>query len=220
MSAVDVLRHQLGVGLKLFKARDPEPAGSLIAARTAEQNVAGSAAKQSRAETTFCRHIKAHGHVLNVLEIGRQNGGHRPWAGDAVAYDFLSVVDDGVPVDLTPHLRDRAPAIYDAIFSIDAIEYLRTPWRVAAEISRMLKPGGFTFHTTIFTTRYEPTPEDFFRFTPDGLKQLFPDLECITAEFDATEQPRDTRQRCRAADIFGGLREGWRVHYCGRKPLR
>ena len=62
---------------------------------------------------------------------------------------------------------------------------------------------------------------NFLRFTPDGLKSLFSDLECLTAEFDATERRREPARRGRSecADIFTGSREGWRVHFCGRKGL-
>ncbi|WP_181706871.1 class I SAM-dependent methyltransferase [Chthonobacter rhizosphaerae] len=174
-----------------------------------------------RAETLFRRQIRQHGRAVRVLEIGHCGQSHAAWLDEGVRHDQRDIVRDGLPADVVSILADIPNGSYDAVFSVDSIEHVRTPWRVADEIARILKPGGITFHTTVFTTRYQPRPEDFFRFTPDGLKSLFESLECLTAEFDATERRRDETRRARrdVGDIFGGTREGWRVHYCGRKPV-
>ncbi len=127
---------------------------------------------------------------------------------------------NGTEDDVLAALQAALSGSLAAIFSVDTIEHLRAPWLVAAEIARVLKPGGVTFHTSVFTTCYQPTPEDFFRFTPEGLKALFAGFECLTAEFDATERRRAAPRHCGTGDIFGGSREGWRVTYAGRKALR
>ncbi|WP_075217861.1 methyltransferase domain-containing protein [Mongoliimonas terrestris] len=174
-----------------------------------------------RAETLFRRQMRQHGQVRRVLEIGHRGHSHGGWLEDGARHDQRDIVVDGMAIDVVSTLGDIPNGSYDAVFSVDTVEYVKSPWRVAEEIQRILKPGGLTFHTTVFTTRYQPRPEDFFRFTPDGLKSLFEDMECLTAEFDATERRRDDRRRPSrdAGDIFGGSREGWRVHFCGRKPV-
>ena len=111
---------------------------------------------------------------------------------------------------------------FDFVFSADVFEHLEKPWITAAEISRILKPGGVTVHSTLFSWRYHPQPVDFWRFSAEGLKSLFPDLDCLDSDFDFTERRRDLRGQGAhvvAPDAFGGWRENVSVFYAGQKPL-
>lgn len=211
------LRSRWGV-LRAAVAGSELTIGGAAAPRTSADLKAYVASGRSRAETLMRRHIDQHGQVRRVLEICRSGCSHRDWFPDAVVHDSCVGAADREPVDLIAALREIPDASFDVVYSVDVIEHLKAPWRVADEIARVLKPGGFTFHTTLFTTCYQPQPEDFFRFTPDGLKSLFGGLECLTAEFDATERRQGGGRRGKACpDIFGGSREGWRVHFAGRK---
>lgn len=213
MSAVQALRNRFGFGLRWAAMTDGAPELPAVVKRVAEGRIDGP----SRAESILRRHVASHGGVRDALEIGRSIFGHGDWLDAGVRHHRRDVVVDGRPNDLVASLRALPTHSYDLVFSIDAIEHVRKPWFVAEEISRILRPGGITFHTTVFTTRYQPQPEDFFRFTPDGLTSLFADLDCVAAEFDATAGKRDP-VRDGLGDIFGGSREGWRVNYAGRKP--
>lgn len=224
MSALEASgRVRIGLGLRLSRvaasALQAARTGTFTAARVAVAPV--SAELPSRSEGILRRHLGTLKDARSVLEICHRDAGHGDWLDAGLRHDQRHVVMEGRPVDMVAALREIPSGSYDAVFSVDAMEYVRTPWRVADEIARILKPGGITYHTTVFTTRYQPQPEDFLRFTPDGLKSLFADLECLTAEFDATERRREPARRGRSdcADIFTGSREGWRVHFCGRKGL-
>lgn len=225
MNAVQVLRDRIGFGWRLRRAatdaRDAALAGSSLVARVAGGVAEITEAPAGRTETLFRRQVKNHGRVRAVLEIGQPGMRHEQWLDGDIRHDGIDVSVDRVPADVASVLREIPAGSYDAVFSVDALEFVKAPWRAADEIVRILRPGGITFHTTVFTTRYQPQPEDFFRFTPDGLKSLFSDLDCVAAEFDATARKRPQRrfERRDPTDIFGGSREGWRVHYCGRKPL-
>jgi hypothetical protein len=35
------------------------------------------------------------------------------------------------------------------------------------------KPGGYIYVATVFEWPYHPSPEDYFRFIPAGLRELF-----------------------------------------------
>lgn len=217
MSAVQGLRSRPGFGQRMLRA-----AGSAIealrpGAAGALPRDAGLAAGKSRTESLLRRHVSSHGRVGAVLEIGAGET-HAGWFGEGVRHACLSVCAGGSAADVVSALRSTPTGSLDLVYSVDALELVKAPWRLAEEIQRVLKPGGLTFHATVFTTRYQPQPEDYFRFTPDGLRCLFDGLDCLTAEFDATER-QGARSRRACADIFGGSREGWRVHYCGRKPL-
>ena len=216
MSAVQGLRDRVGFGQRLLRTAGsvaelfrPSPVGALGVA------AAPAAVAPSRTEALLRRHVAAHGAVGSVLEIGC-GAGLRDWFGPAVRQARVAANDGDAILDA---LRDLPGASFDLVYSVDRLELSRSPWKLAEEIRRLLRPGGITFHATVFTTRYQPQPEDFFRFTPDGLRSLFEGLDCLTAEFDATERPRDRRRRT-CGDIFSSSREGWRVHYCGRKAAR
>ncbi|MGR3607285.1 MAG: class I SAM-dependent methyltransferase [Sulfitobacter sp.] len=117
-----------------------------------------------------------------------------------------------------PHIGD---ASFDFIFSLDVFEHIDRPWLAAKEIQRLLKPGGVTVHSTLFSWRYHPCPIDYWRYSAEGLKSLFDGLECLHADFDFTERRRDLRGRdgnMIECDALGGWRENVRVHYAGRKP--
>jgi ubiquinone/menaquinone biosynthesis C-methylase UbiE len=59
------------------------------------------------------------------------------------------------------------------------VEHVREPYRVVAEIRRVLAPGGYVHFVTPFFHPYHGFPGDFRRFTVDGLKQPVPDWEVV-----------------------------------------
>lgn len=62
---------------------------------------------------------------------------------------------------------------FDAVFSLAVLEHLAMPWVVAAEINKVLKLGGLTFHATHFAFPVHERPWDFWRYTDQGLRVLF-----------------------------------------------
>ena len=112
----------------------------------------------------------------------------------------------------------------DFVYSHDAFEHISKPWIAARNIERILKPGGVVFIATIFAWRYHPVPKDYWRFSHEGLVELFDGLECLEANFNAAFRRLDARgfweskQDSVPIDQFGGWRENWKVYYFGRKP--
>lgn len=165
----------------------------------------------------------------SVLEIGGRKfpRGH---VFDAVSpgaftYNNLDLEHSGVNTlvgDITgcPEIPD---ASYDVVLSVDVFEHVDRPWLAAAEISRILKPGGLSYTSTLFSWRYHPCPIDFWRYTPDALEFLFADLVTVDKDFDTTERRRDQRKQARRdpmpVDALGGWRENVRVFHAGQKPL-
>lgn len=67
----------------------------------------------------------------------------------------------------------------DGAVSESLLEHVANPVKVAAEMSRVLKPGGILYVSAPFVHPYHASPDDFNRWTASGLKALFPDLEII-----------------------------------------
>jgi SAM-dependent methyltransferase len=159
----------------------------------------------------------------SILEIGGRNNPIRDrldltrFAYTAV--DLKKTADFVVVADITncPQIPDNS---YDAVYSVDVFEHINRPWLAAAEIARILKPGGVAYTSTLFSWRYHPCPIDYWRFTPECLKFLFSDLTPIAYGFDASERRRNILGKGKSKmepDAFGGWRENWRVYYAGRK---
>lgn len=71
---------------------------------------------------------------------------------------------------------------FDAVICLEVLEHVRDPFRAAAEIGRVLAPGGALLLTVPFLTQYHGKGgasqshgayPDFWRFTYQGLQQLF-----------------------------------------------
>lgn len=165
-----------------------------------------------------------------VLEIGARDHPRTEffpapdWAYSVMDLDAVGVIPDGLDLvigDITdcPEIADDT---YDVVVSVDVFEHLTRPWKAAEEIARILKPGGLSYTSTLFSWRYHPVPIDFWRFTPPCLEFLFDDLDTVFCDFDAAERRRDVRGRGKrdqvAVDALGGWRENWRVCHVGTKP--
>jgi SAM-dependent methyltransferase len=119
---------------------------------------------------------------LKVLEIGSRivsqgSCSKRPMFPGAKSYTGFDIYPDsntdvvGDAHKLSQYFRDEK---FDAIFSLSVFEHLAMPWVVAREINRVLETGGITFHSTHFSWPIHERPWDFFRFSDEGLKILFP----------------------------------------------
>jgi SAM-dependent methyltransferase len=61
----------------------------------------------------------------------------------------------------------------DAVFSASVLEHLQAPWLLAAEINRVLRPGGLVYHQAPGAWPAHAQPNDFWRFSAEGLRVLF-----------------------------------------------
>ena len=52
------------------------------------------------------------------------------------------------------------------------LEHVPDPWRVVGEIYRVLQPGGHVLIEVPFLQHYHPSPQDFYRFTIEGTREL------------------------------------------------
>lgn len=95
-----------------------------------------------------------------VLRTDIHPGGHADFLADA---HFIPMCDGTV----------------DGVILQGVVEHVARPWEIAAEIVRVLKPGGVVYCDAPFVQWYHEDPKDYYRFTEDGLKELFRGCECV-----------------------------------------
>jgi SAM-dependent methyltransferase len=112
-----------------------------------------------------------------------------------------SKIPDTIVADITD-CRDTIPdESFDLVISFDVFEHLTRPWLAAAEIDRILKPGGLAITQTRFDWPNKPGRSDYWRYSPESLDFLFSSLECLEKGYDTS----------------GEWREEWSVYHVGRK---
>jgi hypothetical protein len=102
---------------------------------------------------------------------------------------------------------------FDAVFSLAVLEHFAMPWVVAAEINKVLKLGGLTFHSTHFAFPVHERPWDFWRYTDQALRILFsPPLgfEVIRCAYDTPARmhpdvPRDELMHLPLEPVWVGI---------------
>lgn len=161
---------------------------------------------------------------LKFLDIGARDGIKQTLATDYEyhAIDIIPRTKDVLLGDICdcPQIPDNT---YDVVFSMDVLEHVERPWDASKECIRITKSGGLIIHRTLFAYRYHPIPQDYWRFTAQGLEYLF----SYTGKTDTVLKGYDIRGRRKnhrgynslskpPIDWLGGFRENWQVIWIGR----
>ena len=64
------------------------------------------------------------------------------------------------------------PAICDVVTCEQVLEHVPDPAQAVRSMMAMLRPGGTVIVSVPFLLRVHPHPEDYWRFTPSGLRHL------------------------------------------------
>jgi hypothetical protein len=91
----------------------------------------------------------------------------------------------GQGVDIVGDVHHLAPLFgegtFQAVYSISVLEHLEKPWLAAAQMLRVLSPGGLSAHAAPWVWPTHASPNDFFRMSPEGFRSIFsPDMGCDT----------------------------------------
>lgn len=94
---------------------------------------------------------------------------------EAVGVDMLP----GPGVDAVINMEEPAAlklGTFAHIECVSVLEHSRRPWLLAANLERMLQPGGTIYLTAPFVWRVHGYPDDYWRFTLSGIRQLLPGI--------------------------------------------
>ncbi|MBN1974462.1 MAG: class I SAM-dependent methyltransferase [Sedimentisphaerales bacterium] len=94
-------------------------------------------------------------------------------------------MQDGPGVDVVVDLTDDFEQIdkrlghkrFDTIFCLSVMEHCENPFKMAENITLLLKPGGTVCIGVPFSWQIHGYPNDYWRFTPEGIKKLFPNIK-------------------------------------------
>lgn len=139
-----------------------------------------------------------------VLEIGSRDYGSTVnlrtlFPGETyIGIDMQAGAGVDRVLDLTLPFRDIDAALdgrrFGTIICLSVLEHCAQPFRMAENITRLLRPGGCLYVSVPFAWKFHGYPSDYWRFTHEGVKKLFPGLS-----FDMSS--------CRTStDVTGDLR--------------
>ena len=116
-----------------------------------------------------------------ILNLG--SGVHKQYTNpnilnlDIARHENVDVVGDGLRLPLAGGEFDGA--VLDAV-----LEHVPDPFRVVAEVHRVLRPGGFVLAHAPFLYPYHGAPHDYFRYTDEGLRRVFAEFEEVECDTD------------------------------------
>lgn len=82
--------------------------------------------------------------------------------------DVIAPVYPDVDIHQMPY-KDNS---FDFVIADQVLEHVKKPWIGVEEVRRVLKPGGITILTSALIFYVHGVPNDYWRFTPDGLRIL------------------------------------------------
>jgi hypothetical protein len=139
------------------------------------------------------------------LEIGSKNYGStqdlRSLFQKQGEYTGIDMADgNGVDVvlDMTADFESIDEALngqrFGTIFCFSVLEHCAQPFHMAENLSRLLTPNGKLCVSVPFAWQFHGYPSDYWRFTHEGVKQLFSDLDFTgTDDVSVTSREGDFR---------------------------
>ena len=140
---------------------------------------------------------------------------------------YLGVDLQGGPgVDLTLDLTESFERIdaeldgvrFGTIFCLSVLEHCRQPFEMADNLTRLLAPQGKLCISVPFSFKFHGYPSDYWRFTHEGIRVLFPRVEFRSEDCAwATSKPGELHA---ADESLGKIEFGWTAHRRQGRLLR
>jgi methyltransferase family protein len=75
-------------------------------------------------------------------------------------------------------LRDS----FEVVLSFDTLEHVDDPFRFCRHLVEIAASGGHIYVQTVFSWEYHPSPQDYFRYSPEGLRVCFRGLRATVLD--------------------------------------
>ncbi len=112
-------------------------------------------------------------------------------------------MEDGPGVDVLLDLTEDFGQIdlrlcgqrFGTIFCLSVLEHCEQPFKMAENLTLLLEPEGQICISAPFSWKIHGYPNDYWRFTPEGIKKLFPKIKFdIEQSLAATSKRNDFRE--------------------------
>lgn len=108
---------------------------------------------------------------LMVIEFGGSNGYINSIFIDEVEFINYEVAPNYPEVDIQD-LSNYQESTYDVVILDEILEHIENPCKAIAEVYRILRTGGYLITSSPLMIAVHRVPEDYWRFTEDGLRVL------------------------------------------------
>lgn len=123
-----------------------------------------------------------------VLEVGSRRFGEYldfrallPHLSDFTGVDLEAGDNVDVVVDLTRPFAEIDAKLhgrrFNTIMCTSVLEHVPNPFLIADNLQKLLASQGFLFISVPFVFRFHAYPGDYWRFTPEAIKVLFPRID-------------------------------------------
>lgn len=135
-------------------------------------------------------YLERHAHLLgtNVLEVGSRIHNPAAWwlnNRDLARGKWTGVdMQEGEGVDKVVDINTFVPGHYTGILCSEVLEHVARPWIALANLFEALDPGGWIIITVPFGFHRHAYPNDYWRFTDQGLQVLLEDVGFIDYSFE------------------------------------
>lgn len=126
--------------------------------------------------------LKKYSTSAVTLDIGASGNDHREYFPHRTTLDVDASKNPDVVGDA--HILPFKDESFEMVVCSEMLEHADDPRKVIAEIRRVLKPEGRVVFTTRFAFPIHDAPNDYWRFTPYGLRKLFSEFEIIEVATD------------------------------------
>lgn len=175
--------------------------------------------------------VKQHINKLKgpYLEIGSKDYGSTQDLRSLFASDnkYIGIdIEQGKGVDLTVDLTQEFNKIdevlsrgrFGTIICLSVLEHCEQPFVMADNITRLLRDGGHLVISVPFAWQFHGYPSDYWRFTHEGIKKLFPQIRF----YDISARATTTKiGECYSiSKKIGQIEFGSKAHWSEGKYLR
>lgn len=131
--------------------------------------------RKNHARQKLERFLLDHRTAKKTLDIGCRNSPYIHLFPNRVGVDITPC--PGVDVICSVYSLPFENSSFECVLCTEVLEHLNEPQRAINEIFRVLTPSGKLILTTRFLYPRHGEPNDFFRYTPDGIRYLLRNFE-------------------------------------------
>lgn len=127
-----------------------------------------------------------------VLEVGSKDYGSTAsfrdfYSGSKyIGLDMASGKGVDVVADLTKSIDPLVENEFALAICCSVLEHVEKPWLFAANLTRLVRPGGRLYMSVPWVWRFHAYPDDYFRFSHRGVATLFDQFEWKAMYYSTT----------------------------------